>query len=467
MRILALCGAAGLIPLLVSCSLVGPGPASAPRGDRNEAMQDGMQEACVNPAHRITVKKILHLENAVVASMSYVSPSRPVLFETVQFSGTRKGEVVRRVSEDNGRTWRETETVQKQEPRGDRVLHRHPPVYLLDAERSVLIEFVTEYERWREERMTFGPEASPNMLELRTGRIYYRFSRDEGRTWGERKQLIQQGPGHDAVRWANGICYGKNSGHLLPQPQGITLRDGSLIMPVWFWRLGTDGELQRFPDRFGDMIWPATAVATFRGRWRDDLSDLEWEMSNPVTAPEYMTREMDEGAVVELDDDKLMMVMRGDSGARQVMPNCKFFCISKDGGRTWGPAVPLTYPDLSLVHSPSSLPDLFRSSKNGRVYLIANILPQPTRGCDPRYPLVIAEVDPKYYWVIPETMTVIEDRRPHHPKGIRFSNWQRIEDRETGNPVLFMTEARCEAIIPDTEGTVSPHAYRYEICLPD
>ena len=420
-----------------------------------------------NTSTGITVAKSLHVETAFVGSMAYLSLDRPLLAETLVLSGGRKGEIVRRLSEDNGRTWKETGSAGWEEVRGGRSVHRHHPTYCLDPEHRILIEFVTEYERWADESMSFGPDASKDMLELRTGRVFYRFSRDEGQTWGARKQLIQAGPGYDSVNWADGIRYGKNSGNLCPLARVKKLRDGSLIAPVWFWRLGDDGELQRFPDRFGDTIWPAVAQATFRGRWRDDLSDLDWEMANHLTAPEYMTRDLDEGEAVELDNGRLMMVMRGDSGPRQVMTNTKFFAISKDGGRTWGPVVPLTYPDASLVSSPASVPNLFRSAKNGRIYLIANILPEPTRGCDPRYPLAIAEVDPTYYWVLPETVTVIDDRQPHHPKGLRFSNWQRIEDRETGNPVIYMTESRYDSIVPDTEGTICPHAYRYEIRLPD
>ena len=88
--------------------------------------------------------------------------------------------------------------------------------------------------------------------------------------------------------------------------------------------------------------------------------------------------------------------------------------------------------------------------------------------CDPRYPLKIAEVDRKCFWVLPETERVIEDRRKRHGKLVRFSNWRRIEDRETGNPVIYMTEARGDAILPDPEEQpVVRDAYRYEIKLPD
>lgn len=42
-----------------------------------------------------------------------------------------------------------------------------------------------------------------------------------------------------------------------------------------------------------------------------------------------------------------------------------------------------------------------------------------------------------------------------------------IEDRETGNPVIYMTEGLAEAIIPGEKSKIIPDSYRYEIRLPD
>lgn len=421
----------------------------------------------IKTENRIYVEKKLHMENAMVTSIGYTSFTKPVLAETVTLIGGKGGEIMR-VSTDNGRTWTKTGDGVLEEMRGDRIIRRYYPVYHLDSDHGILIEFFTEYERGADEKLSFGPEAATmEILEFRTARIFYRFSKDDGETWGSPKQLIQKGAGYDDVHWADGIYYGKNSGYFAELMRAIKLKDGAIIVPICFWRLDDDGKMIKWPDRFGDLIWPIMASACFRGCWRNDMSDLEWEMSNHVTLPEYMSRDVDEPAVAELDNGNLMMLMRGGACAWQTMPSVKFYAISKDGGRTWGPAVPLTYPDGSFAYSPGSLANLFRSSKNGRMYLIANILPGPCRQCDPRYPLVIAEVDQKYYWVLPETVTVIDDRQPHHPKGVRFSNWQRIEDRETGNPIIYMTEALIDAIIPDTEGTISPHSYSYEIKLPE
>lgn len=417
---------------------------------------------------RITVKKTLHVKDAEVIFMAYMSPARPLLTETLLLRGKREGEIIRRVSKDSGRNWVETGSAIWEEQRNDRLVTRTAAALHSIEDAGVLVEFLNESEARLNEGITFGPEAGTHeYLEYRTNRILYRFSHDEGKSWSAVKQLVQKGKRYDAVHWAEGVWHGKNSAWISPATRPIRLRDGVLLLPVYCFRLDENGAFLRWPDRFGDVTWPAVGAACFRGEWNTKRCDFDWEMSSLVTAPEYVTRELDECEIAEVDDGKLMMIIRGNASAWQSISGVKFFAISRDEGRTWGPPVPLTYPDGSFAHSPASLPNLFRSSKNGKLYLIANIVPEICRQADPRYPLVIAEVDPKYFWVLPETVTVIENRQPHHPNGVRFSNWQRIEDRKTRNPVIFMTEAGYDSVFPNTKGTISPHSYRYEIILPD
>ncbi|MDO9464417.1 MAG: sialidase family protein [bacterium] len=412
----------------------------------------------------IVVEKTLHMKNAFVSSMGYTSLSKPILQETIKIDGKD----LIRISEDNGKTWKMEGEWSGEKKIGNRMIIRGETNYYLDSDHGLLVDFYSVWEQKIDQDYSFGPDATGELLQLQTHRIFYRFSKDDGKTWGKERQLIQKGDRYDKIHWADGIWYGKNSGRFDSGLRVISLQDGTLIMPVLFHPVDNNGQLIRRADRFGFTVWPYEAVACFRGRWKQDGSDIDWEMSNHISVPEYMSRSLDEPAVAEMSDGTLMMVMRGECGPLQAMTAAKFFSISRDKGKTWGPAVPLTYPDSSLIHSPGSLPNLFRSSKNGKVYLIANILPSPTRHCDPRYPLQIAEIDQTYFWVKPETVTIIENRKKRHPKFVRFSNWQRIEDRETGNPAIYMTEARIDAIIPDPiKGTIIPDSYRYEIKLLD
>jgi hypothetical protein len=419
----------------------------------------------------ITVEKTLHKENAFVLSMAYMSATKPILQETVQ-EGMREAEgpkAIRR-SQDNGKTWEVTGADDWEDKRGDRTARRDAGNVHIDQNNGIVIQFFSEMEYGPEgDYEYFGAGADGSPLQSRTGKIFYHFSKDEGKTWGPMKQLIQSGPDYDAIHWADGIYYEKNMGFFGELFRVTQLRDGTLIVPMCFILLGEDGKTIKWADRFGEAIWPIEMCATFRGRWREDMSDIDWEMSNHVTTEEHMSRILCEPAVAEMDDGTLMMVMRGACSALQVMPGLKFYAISRDGGKSWGPVVPLTYPDGSFVNSPSSLPNFFRCSKNGKVYLIANIVPEPCRNADPRFPLKIVEIDQTYFWPKRETETVIATRQEHHPKFVRFSNWQRIEDQITGNPVIYMTDDIIDGLFHPVfpGGTFEPDAYRYEIKVPD
>ena len=219
-------------------------------------------------------------------------------------------------------------------------------------------------------------------------------------------------------------------------------------MPICVNIVGADGGMVARTDRFGEKKWPVEGVALLRGHWSAG-GDLRWSLSTCITVPEYMSYGLTEPAVAEMNGDRLMVVMRSICGPRQALPSVKFFAISEDGGATWSEPVPLTHPDCSYVYSPGSYLNFFRSDKNDRVYLITNILPGPTRSGIPRYPLNIVEVDRDFLWALPWTATVIQEREPRHSKLVCFSNWSVYEDRESGNPVIFMTEDRADTILPD------------------
>ena len=73
------------------------------------------------------------------------------------------------------------------------------------------------------------------------------------------------------MHWADGIYYEKNMGFFGELMRVTPLQDGTLIVPICFHYLGADGRIVKWADRFGEMIWPIMASATFRGRWREDL----------------------------------------------------------------------------------------------------------------------------------------------------------------------------------------------------
>jgi hypothetical protein len=420
---------------------------------------------------RIQVEKTLHAENTSVQQVAYSSLTRPSMLEVSKVlddSDSGSTRTIVRGSDDNGRTW--TMLKEWSQTADDPRLIRSSPHYYLDTDNAALIEFhVSHFKETRAGgALAFGPDDDGWDVVERSKRLYYRISRNGGATWGPERQLVQKGGEYDETHWADGISFGTNGADFQPL-RILKLHDGTLLMPVWITALDESGKLLRRAERFGQLTWPSFACACFLGRWREDLSDIDWDLSNKLSVPEYMSYELDEPAVGPAADGALMMLMRGGATPRQALPGVKFFSISREGGRTWDPAVPLTYPDGNYVNSPGCMSDLFRSPRNGKLYAITNIIDHPVRQSDPRFPLQIAEVDPKYLWVLPDTVTVIDDRRPEHHERIRFSNWARVEDRETGDTLLYMTEARIDALFDGLyrDGEVSKHAYQYRISVPD
>ena len=147
------------------------------------------------------------------------------------------------------------------------------------------------------------------------------------------------------------------------------------------------------------------------------------------------------------------------------MPAVKLFSISENGGQSWTHPEPLCYDDGKYIYSPRAYHLAMRSRKNGSVYIAMNISDGPCFGCDPRTHLYLAEVDPKTLLVPRERLILVEAMHPEHHRLVRYSNFQMIEDRATGNPVIFMKLAMSE-FCPVLYG-YDQSAYRYEILLKD
>ena len=176
------------------------------------------------------------------------------------------------------------------------------------------------------------------------------------------------------------------------------------------------------------------------GTWITETK-IEWDLSQVVrNIPEASTRGAIEPTIIEMPDGRILMVIRGSNDVKPHLPGYKWFSVSTDGGFTWSALKPWTYSDGTNFFSPSSCSQLLAHS-NGRYYWLGNICPENPKGNSPRYPFVIAEVDPKTLLPVKESVLKVDDRRPGEHEDMFLSNFFAHEDRETGEILLYMYRA--------------------------
>lgn len=420
----------------------------------------------------IRVSRSVHCEapdpskSVQVVGMAYVSKDRSILMESIAGG---KGGVVRR-SEDAGKSWQVVEECKTSEPQDDgTVLSLGLPEFFCDPGNGSVL------------RISYMSLEKPGViawdyaraLGARTGRNFLQVSHDEGRTWSEERQLVMSGAEYDEVHWTDGVWYGKNRSHMMGC-HTVKGRNGEVIVPFDSGRLFEGGDIID-PDSDPATANPDGAVlweyGCFFGQWQADGSGLDWSAGTKATLPrKYSCDGGDEPTVTYLADGRLLVVLRARTYPHtgQRLPSLHYYALSEDDGRTWGEGAPLLYDDGSYPYAPACFSEVFRSAKNGRVYVITNFADEPCVNCDPRTKLYIGEIDTSTFRIKKDTMTIVEqlDKAAGQPDGIRFSNFRCYEERETGDYLVFLTHASGNEGCP--EGfSISPHAYQYRIQLPE
>jgi hypothetical protein len=420
---------------------------------------------------QITVRKSFHMEmpsiliEALVQSLGYVSAKENILMEHVTQGLQRRtwftankitdpafeppAGVIRR-SDDNGKSWRVVEEWASYRPRGGKDEYfYYSPVFVPHPRTGQIVRFYTRVENVK--GLFPWDEGSPW---LTSGKIYSQHSGDGGAGWSEPKQVVMSGGGCDETRWAPDITYGVNGGGV----EGVTpmpIGDGKIIIPSYSQRTVN-----------GKRRWRSSALI---GTWRGDGDDIAWQMTAySSVGPHASGNGGDEPSIVRLPDGRLLMTMRvrTDPNDGSSVRSGKFTTTSRDLGTTWAEPEILRYDDGSQVLCPASLANIFISSKTHRLYIITNILAEPTWGCRPRFTLQIAEMDMATLRIIRESVTVIDTNDTSGGKlpMIDFSNWRWYEDRITGDIVMVMTGCPGDKGRSETCG-VPPHSYRYDLTL--
>jgi hypothetical protein len=393
---------------------------------------EGESRPCVDGHH--------HGVSIMQANTAYKSRADVGLLQqySEEVASDAMGRHFQRASEDNGNTWTDPTLIYQPIETKEGVLRQGESALFLDEEQDAMLQFYN---------LSLYPESRYTGDVGKLTRIFLRISRDGGATFGEPEQIIQKG--FDKENWAREVVYGRNCASIsFCAP--IKTSNGKILLPAQISPLNTD-----FSRPFSINL----ESCCFMGEW--NKNNVEWELSDMVKIdPGLSSRGLCEPTVAELCEGFILMICRGSNSAIPDMPGYKWYCISKDGGRSWSAVSPLTYHTGERFFSPATGSRLIRNSENGKLYWIGNILKENPDGNRPRYPLQIAEVDEEKSAIIKETVHVIEDKQKGDSPFVQFSNFRVYEDRETHEFVLAMAR-----IQERSEKDLTSPAYQYRIAV--
>ncbi len=376
--------------------------------------------------------------------------------------------VRRRTSDDNGPTWSGWELLYEQAPtQGEFVQSGGPSQHgtgPLDPVSGRLVKPVFQRLVKGDPQVAMREIWSGNRLFCDHG--FYQLSPDNGRSWGEARQLrYEDGPLFDPDHWADPDYYRTNEMYI---GNATVLSNGTVAIcatvPVPY----SDPEDAQIPEVFPNNYRPGCVAGAicFLGRWSAARQDYDWQISRPVClARRLSTRGLVELDLSELRSGNLLLLMRGSNTGldpRQC-PARKWFSVSADGGLTWSPVRDIRYDTGEPLYSPAAISQTLRSRRTARLYWIGNIRDQPPDGNAPRYPLQIVEIDEQLPAFRRDTVTVIDDRDPvRDSEHLQLSNFALLEDRETGALELYLTRLGERGGGPEVW---TADAYRYRLTL--
>jgi hypothetical protein len=332
-----------------------------------------------------------------------------------------------RHSTDYGRTWSQPTKKKIREKRPEGTWRLAPRAGYVDPKTGRYIEFWNEGVLPTDDPME-GMRQWMIFYSLQEPRPVYYHNLEEVRL-----EVVQKGKEFDARHPLPGVYTGKNCVMLGDVPSlPITLKDGSILLPVQIAPLGPDGKLY---NPGGGYTY--TDVAILHARWKG--KHLVWRMAELIKGdPARTTRGMIEGTLATLADGRLIVVMRGSNDRKHDLPGYRWISYSHDGGWHWTAPIPWTYTSGDLFYSPSSCSQLLRHS-NGKLYWLGNISGSNPRGNLPRRPFYVGEVDQNTGLLIRASLILVDDRQPGEDEGLMLSNFYAREDRETRQIALHMT----------------------------
>lgn len=329
-----------------------------------------------------------------------------------------------RISDDNGKTWRDEKLVFPNiSDKGN--VTRACEIFLdLDAHTSTLFRVYNYgcYENDKDDSLGLDSYAA-------NSRLLVQISRDGGETFSEPTDLTalaQRRGGIFARTDLKRIKPYVSCSHL------ITLSDGTVLIPAYYFNVAPRETrlIQSEKDRMDTLNGrPTNSVGMLIGRWGKAGGEIYWDFGDRIPFRFDQTSILTESSVVELRDGRILCMARGDGGHKG-MPSYKWMSVSKDGGLTWSEIEPVTYTDGQPLHSPSTCCRLFRHSGD-RLFFITNIYEHECYGSGPRQALHMVEIDENSLRAIKESLIVIDEQKPGESPQLAMSNFHVYEDRLT------------------------------------
>jgi hypothetical protein len=373
---------------------------------------------------------------------------------------------IKRVSKDNGRTWTEWESIPvSKRAQGNFTMSGGGDQFgtgPFDPVSDRLIKPV--FQR------IFETNPQSALKEIWNGERhfwdhgFYQLSSDNGKSWGEIRQLkYEPGPDFDPSDWGKREYLVSNEMYI---GNAIVLKNGSVAICSNSQVPFTDVEDEKYPVVFPNnkRAGYVTGAICFIGTWNRHRSDYDWEKSGQVFIPRRVSsRGLMEIDISELNNGNLLLIMRGSNAKldAEESPGRKWYSVSSDGGHTWSQIQDMKYDTGESFFSPSSYHKTIRSSKTGKLYWIGNITEIPPMANSPRYPLQIVEVDEDMPSFKKNTLTVIDDCDPEKDSEyLQLSNFSILENRETGNLELYLTRLGENG---GKENLFTANSYRYTL----
>lgn len=293
---------------------------------------------------------------------------------------------------------------------------------------------------------------------LQSWQMYYNMSEDGGQTIAFEEPVIMAGD-YSIKHPIKGVYMGKNNFMVGDKPCGpILTDDGRILMAVQCTMYDKDGNIF---NPGGGYTYQYSVL--LHGRFLKD-GRIDWyDISNKVEGdPAKTTRGTIEPSIIMMPDKRILMVMRGSNGGPKdpecKLPGYRWYSVSKDDGMTFSTPVPWKYNNGESFFSPSSCSKLLKHS-NGKYYWIGNICEENSRANMPRNPLCICEIDTETLLLLKETKYDFIKREEHQYHDVTFSNFNAIEDRESGDILVF-----CSAFWQDRDNTYKDtNSYKYRL----